>query len=190
MTTAGQRWAWRGLAIALVVAALAGAALGPYRALLVGSVTGSRADDRPAPCLPGRTVPLMDSPHITQAEAATVHYNSEPPTSGPHFAFVAAPGVYSAPVADGLTVHALEHGHVVIQYSPDLDRQSANELTRLARRYPADVILAPREGLAGIALTAWGRIDLLSSFDRDRIVRFVEAMRGRFVHGWTRRDSC
>ena len=190
MTTPGQRWAWRGLAITLAATALIGAAAGPYRTLLVGTVTGSRADDRSAPCLPGRAVPLLDSPHITQAEAAAVHYNSEPPTSGPHFAFVAAPGIYSAPVADGLTVHALEHGHVVIQYSSELDRPSVAELTRLVKKYPADVILAPRTGLVGIAATAWGRIDALSSFDKDRIVRFIEALRGRFVHGWTRDDGC
>jgi hypothetical protein len=60
----------------------------------------------------------------------------------------------------------------------------------VARRYPSDVLLAPHPGVTGIALTAWGRIDQLASFDEDRIVTFVEALRGRFDHGWTRTDPC
>jgi hypothetical protein len=37
-----------------------------------------------------------------------------PPTSGPHVAQTVAPGVYR----EEIQVHALEHGHVVVQYAP------------------------------------------------------------------------
>jgi hypothetical protein len=190
MTTATARWAWRAVTLVVVAAVVTGLVLGPYRTLLVGSVAGSRAEDRPAPCLPGRAVDTMDSPHITQAQAASVRYNSDPPTSGPHFAFVAAPGRYGSPVQDGLTVHALEHGHVAIQYDPRTPTSAVGALTDIARRYPADVLLAPRPGLTGIALTAWGRVDLLPSVDEHRIVAFIDALRGRYDHGWARTDPC
>ena len=188
--TRTRRWAWRAGAVALVTAAIVGSLSGPWR-FLVGSVTGSPATSRPAPCLPGSAVPVMDSPHVSAAELAAVRYNSVPPTSGPHFGFTPAPGIYAGPLSEGLTVHAMEHGHVVIQYAPDTAPDTVRRLQRLAKHYGRDVILAPYPQLGhGIALTAWGRIDLLDSYDEGRAATFVEALRGRYVHGWTRPDGC
>lgn len=151
-----RRWPWR-LAFMAGVAVLAALLVtGPYR-LVFGAVAGSTAARRPAPCLPGRAVDVLDSPHVSPAQAASVRYDSLPPTSGPHYAFTVATGVYTSPVADGLTVHALEHGHVAIQYAPATPQDEVAALTRIARRYGADVVLAPYPELRhGIALTAWG----------------------------------
>jgi hypothetical protein len=133
----------------------------------------------------------MDSPHIPQTEATSVAYDSLPPTSGPHFAFPVAPGIYDTPVPDGHTIHALEHGHVAIQYAPSLPGRDVTALTRIAKRYGADVILAPYPDLErGVALTAWGRLDRLDRYDEDRIVAFVEALRGRYRHGWITDHEC
>jgi hypothetical protein len=163
---------------------------GPFRSVS-GAVAGSAAARRDSPCLPGRAVPILDSPHVSPARARSVRYNSLPPTSGPHFAFTIATGIYTSPIAEGLTVHAMEHGHVVIQYAPGTPRGDVDALTRTARRYGADVVLAPYPKLrTGIALTAWGRIDLLDHYDQARISTFVERLRGRYVHGWTRADDC
>jgi hypothetical protein len=97
-----------------------------------------------------------------RSEAADVEYNSLPPTSGPHFPFTVAPGIYRNPVPEGLTVHAMEHGRVIIQYSPTLSGDEVVALEGVAMRYGGDVILAPYPPLPeGIALTAWDRIDLL-----------------------------
>ena len=185
-----RRWPWR-------LGALAGAAVlvvllvtGPYRFVL-GAVAGSTAARRPAPCLPGTAVDVLDSPHVSPARAASVRYNSLPPTSGPHYAFTVATGVYTSPIPDGLTVHALEHGHVAIQYAPATPRHEVAGLTRIATRYGADVVLAPYPKLhAGIALTAWGRHELLDHDDPAAIAAFVEGLRGRYDHGWTRSDDC
>lgn len=185
-----RRWAWRA-GVAAVLLGMLGPVLATRSESLLGTVAGTADQGREAPCLPGEPVEIMDSPHISAAEAEAVTYLSVPPTSGPHFAFPAAPGVYGAPVAEGLTVHAMEHGHIVIQYAPGTPDAVVADLTRLAKRYGADVLLAPYPPLAhGIALTAWGRIDLLDSYDEERIVRFVEALRGRYDHGWTGDDEC
>jgi hypothetical protein len=134
-------------------------------------------------------VEIMDSPHIAQTGADAVAYNSLPPTSGPHFAFTVATGVYTRPVPDGLTVHAMEHGHVIISYAPDTGDREVAALTRLARRYGGDVILTPYPRLErGIALTAWGRIEHLDSYNPDLVITFVEALRDRYNHGWTDED--
>jgi hypothetical protein len=158
---------------------------------LRGGVVGSSGTTREAPCLPGRPVPVLPSPHISIGAAAGVHYNSLPPTSGPHFAFAPALGVYTDPLPDGLTVHALEHGHVAAQYAADTPAATVTALVTIAKRYPSDVVLAPYPKLAhGIALTAWGRIEVLDRFDAGRIDTFVVALRGRYNHAWTRADPC
>jgi hypothetical protein len=190
-TTAAGRWAWRaGFAVA-ILGALAALLAGPYQFLL-GNAAGSTAEAaREAPCLPGQPVDIMDSPHVSSEEAGSVAYNSLPPTSGPHFAFTVAAGVYDRPVADGLAVHALEHGHVVIRYAPATSIHEITQLERLARRYGSDVLLAPYPKIDhGIALTAWGRIDLLEHYDQDRVTAFIEALRGRYRHGWTTGHDC
>jgi hypothetical protein len=186
----GRRWAWRAGVAALGTAAVISSLSGPWQ-FLVGSVTGSPATSQPAACLPGTAVPVLDSPHVSAAELASARYNSVPPTSGPHFGFTIAPGSYPGPLSAGLTVHAMEHGHVIIQYAPGTGPDPVRQLERLAKRYGRDVILAPYPGLAsGIALTAWGRIDRIEQYDEARATRFIESLRNRYVHGWTRPDGC
>lgn len=190
MTTRRERWAWRigavGLSSVLVVVMSAG-----RFGFLLGSVTGSTTATRAAPCLPGREVEIMDSPHVSQMDLAAVRYNSLPPTSGPHFAFTIATGIYAEPVPEGLTVHAMEHGHVVVQYAPNVPSDTVERLRHLAKRYGKDLVLAPYPKLDhGIALTAWGRIDQLDTYDHARAAVFVERLRNRYVHGWTRTEDC
>jgi hypothetical protein len=190
VTPSAQRWFWRAGAIALLVAGIAASLAGPWN-FIFGSVTGSAATSRDAPCLPGRAVEIMDSPHVAPAALANVRYNSDPPTSGPHFAFTIAPGVYAEPVSDGLTVHAMEHGHVIVHYARSTPAETLRQLERLAKRYPRDVILAPRPGLgSGVVATAWGRIDRLDTYDEARLRHFVEQLRNRYVHGWARGPDC
>jgi Protein of unknown function (DUF3105) len=184
-----RRWLWRAVTVGGLLAVLTPFVHAQWDAL-TGGVAGSRDADREAPCLPGQAVPLMASPHIAEA-AADVDYNSNPPTSGPHFGFTVAPGIYDAPIPDGLTVHALEHGHIAIQYVPDTPAETVADLRDVARRHLNDVVLAPYPRLSdGIALTAWGRIDVLDSVDQHRITEFVDELQGRYVHGWTRPDPC
>jgi hypothetical protein len=185
-----SRGLWRAATGLTLVTVLTAVAV-PRWTALVGGVRGSQASTRPAPCLPGGSVPVLRSPHVSAREAATARYNSVPPTSGPHAAFSITPGRYDDPVPDHLTVHALEHGHVAIQYATSTSPDAVRQLATLALRYARDVILAPYPRLGhGIALTAWGRLDLLDDYDEARITRFIEQLRGRYDHGWQRADPC
>lgn len=156
--------------------------------IVLGTVVGSPAEFTADPDdagLPGKAVPILDSRHIPVGEAESARYNSIPPTSGPHFTASPAPGLYDEPLPEGLQVHALEHGHVGIQYAVDTPASTVEALRRLGARYPGDVFVAPCPKLArGIALTAWGRLDTLDSLDEERVVRFVLGLRGRYDHGW------
>ncbi len=49
-----------------------------------------------------------------------IDYNSNPPTSGPHYEIWVKPGVYDRPQEDRNLVHSLEHGYIVISYNCDL----------------------------------------------------------------------
>lgn len=62
--------------------------------------------------------PAIVSPqHVPETEQLT--YNSNPPSSGPHYPVWAAFREYAAPVPRGYTIHALEHGGVVLSYKCD-----------------------------------------------------------------------
>lgn len=132
--------------------------------------------------LPGDSVAQMPSPHIVETDPTPV-YNADPPTSGPHLAAPAAPGVYPDPVPKAAMVHSLEDGEVVISYRPDLDTPTLDKLTTLANEYPDDVLLAPYPGLTSpIVLTAWNRVDRLEALDEARVRAFVDAWGGKDHH--------
>lgn len=59
--------------------------------------------------------PLLDSPHV--AIDTPVTYNSNPPSSGPHYPIWAAFQEFEKPVDRRYTVHDLEHGAVVVSYN-------------------------------------------------------------------------
>ena len=128
---------------------------------------------------PGRAVPTLGNQHITSAEAPNMHYNTRPPTSGPHLPSVARWGIHTQPIPDELQVHNLEDGGVLVQYNcRDCDALIAR-LEAIISRYSDKVILAPYPKMdTRIALTAWGRIDAFNDADEQRIVRFIEAYRG------------
>ena len=152
---------------------------------------------------PGYAVPIQGRGHTP--ECTLGGYNSRPPTSGCHSPAQAAYGIHEEPVPHELQLHNLEHGGVVIQYRTSgalgVDEDLIYNLTDLVERlrdaevkycrlilapYPYSFMLSERvrerAGLSldeiaekRIALTAWGRIDLLDEFDEERIRAFIDA---------------
>ena len=134
-------------------------------------------------CLPGQRVPILDYPHISEQAATGVVYNSNPATSGPHYSAALAPGIYRTHLPSGQTVHAMEHGRVVIHYRPDTPEGIVCELESIAQRYARDTVVHPNPEIdAQIALTSWGRIDTLDGYDEERILGFVDQLLGRSDH--------
>ncbi len=136
--------------------------------------------------LPGDKVNNLGNRHIPTEEANNVSYNSRPPTSGSHFGQLARWGVYKEPVADGLQIHNLEDGGVGIWYNcPDGCPELVDQLTGIVDEMGEErLLMAPYPGLeTKIALTAWNRIDKMEEFDRERIIEFIKAYRGKDHHG-------
>lgn len=64
--------------------------------------------------LPGEVIANLGRDHVT--DIFGVKYNSNPPTSGPHFAIWSKAGVYDRLISDGYLIHSLEHGYIIISY--------------------------------------------------------------------------
>lgn len=107
-------------------------------------------------------------------------YSTTPPTSGSHSSQTPSWGEQRE-VPEILQVHALEHGGVLVQYNcPTGCRDLVQQLRSITRNYSSKVILAPYSRMSsGIALTSWGKIDLLDKFDQERIEEFVKKNRNR-----------
>lgn len=124
--------------------------------------------------LPGDV--LSDSGREHVAVGTVVEYNSNPPTSGPHYADWTRAGIYEEPVEDGHLVHSLEHGYVIISYR---DAGLKEELSALAEDLGIKkLIVIPRPALdVPLALTAWTHILKLEAIDEKQIRDFVNTFR-------------
>ncbi|HEY3082564.1 MAG TPA: DUF3105 domain-containing protein [Chloroflexota bacterium] len=159
-------------AIALLVVAGIALAAGPLASLF--RATGAQAQ--------GTQYPNQGQEHINPG-ATHVAYNSNPPTSGPHYPDPAPWGIKDQPLPDEQLVHNLEHGGIVIGYNcPDGCPEIVAQLRDLASGYRSKVILAPRPNAdvkCRITLTAWTWLDCLDGFDAERINAFIRAHKDR-----------
>lgn len=130
---------------------------------------------------PGQRLTDLGNTHITETQAASVTYNSKPPTSGPHFGNIASWGVHADPIPDAQQVHNLEDGGVGIWYDcPDGCPELTIQLEGIVNQMDEEgLLLAPYPGMdTRIALTAWTRLDPFQDFDEARIKAFIRAYRG------------
>jgi len=103
-------------------------------------------------------------------------YNSNPPSSGWHYASPARGGFYEEPLPDERVVHNLEHGDIWIAFHLDIPESARDTLESFAGRY---VVVSPRpENKGDIALVAWGRVDTFDIengvVDEGRIRDFIK----------------
>lgn len=135
---------------------------------------------------PGQRVESQGRAHIPVGTSHTIAYNTDPPTSGPHYDPSADPGIYDEPIPDGYLIHSLEHGYVIISHNlEDLPDDEASRIVReLAMIADSErmwkLIVVPRPGMdSRFALTAWQRIDTFNQLNERRIRRFIRAWRDR-----------
>lgn len=110
-------------------------------------------------------------------------YNSDPASSGPHYADQGAPtpwGVYTQEVPEEVFLHNQEHGGVIITYRPDLPADQLKQLQALfAPPYsdktfsPTKAIVTPRsKNTKPIQLAAWTYTLDLDQYDEAKIKQF------------------
>ncbi|MDO8486755.1 MAG: DUF3105 domain-containing protein [Candidatus Curtissbacteria bacterium] len=115
-------------------------------------------------------------------------YNSNPPTSGPHWPGSAKNGVYDNQLPDEQLIHNLEHGYIWISYRPTgeatdsagISEDEKKKLTEIVAGDDWKMILEPREANdSKIALVAWGRVLNMQQFDESKIKDFIKTYRNR-----------
>ena len=127
----------------------------------------------------GTPVPSQGNAHI--ADSQRFSYNSTPPTSGSHWQVPAQWGIKDSQEANERTTHNLEHGGIVIAYSPTLAPEDVTRLKSLVRGLANSsfrkIILEPYLQLtdAKIAVTSWTWILKLPGYDEAQITKFVRA---------------
>jgi hypothetical protein len=135
--------------------------------------------------VPGETFASQGNAHIAEGDT-TADYNSDPPTSGPHWETMANWGSYDFVVPDQVLLHNLEDGGVILWYthgSREENRARIGQLEEVARGFER-VIIAPREDLeAPFAATAWERRQLFNTVDQAAMRTFIEAFEGVDHHG-------
>lgn len=135
--------------------------------------------------LPGEAFPGQGNTHIADGDTSA-DYNSNPPTSGPHWEAMANWGSYDFVVPDRVLLHNLEDGGVILWYalgSSEENQERIRQLEEIARGFER-VIIAPREGLESpFAATAWERRQLFESVDQAEMRAFIEAFEGVDHHG-------
>ncbi|HEX6304870.1 MAG TPA: DUF3105 domain-containing protein [Anaerolineales bacterium] len=145
---------------------------------------------QPVPLL-GQEHPIMAAEHIPDGQRAT-NYNTDPPTSGQHYAQPAEAGFYEEAPVDEQLVHNLEHGHIVVYYNcSELDASACEDLQQGIRQAMESagvtentrtlkIVAVPRTGMDNlVTYTSWGRMYRAESFDRDEMLLFVEQNRNR-----------
>ncbi len=124
---------------------------------------------------PGETAEDQGGTHVAVGTIVD-NYNTDPPTSGDHYANTATWGIHTEPVQNELQVHNLEHGGVVIQYNDSLTGEEISQLEDIASQCDVKLILAPRPDMEQrIALTAWNHYLNLEEVDTDQIQEFIDA---------------
>lgn len=95
------------------------------------------------------------STHIEKKEDAPT-YGTDPPTSGDHWEEQLADGAYREFPEPIYSVHALEHGRIAIQYSPELSESEQLELKGVFDEDFDGMLLFPNPQMGSeVAATAW-----------------------------------
>jgi hypothetical protein len=119
--------------------------------------------------------------------APTPHYETNPPTSGPHVEppYQQADGAYSEMPAEIDFVHSLEHGRMEIQYAPELAEKHQLELIGLYDTMYGATLLFPNEKMPyQVAATTWTNLMGCKTYEGaktlDAIRAFGKATWGRY----------
>jgi hypothetical protein len=150
------------------------------------------ANRPPAEAAPiGEEVPVMpDTNHVAEGTDPGP-YNSDPPTSGRHYANTLTSGFYNegdvqGPFPQGYIVHNLEHGYIIFWYNCSLvSQQNCSDLKAQIKSVMdgennLKVVAYPWSSTdVPVVLTSWGRMLRMEQFDPEQAREFVQRNRNK-----------
>ena len=129
--------------------------------------------------LMGEKMADLGCQHVSRG-ASHSPYNSNPPTSGPHWIGVAGPGIKTKPTPDELVLHSMEHGAAVVWYREDLNKSEVDKIKEAFNNSSGKKIMLARKDLdVPVALTSWGYLLKLETVDEAIITEFIETNNNR-----------
>jgi hypothetical protein len=186
------------LIIGGAAAALLVLVVGGFFLLGAGGGGGTNADDVRAalvaadctmevkPAVPN----VSDHSDFPDPDGTSPAWNTDPPTSGPHYGETLIYGAYTDPPQIGRIAHNLEHGAVYILYGDEVPEATVTQLRGFYDQHKTGTILAPYPKLGDkIALGAWyaeglpeassdrgsGILAKCTAFDEDAFAAFFDA---------------
>jgi hypothetical protein len=123
--------------------------------------------------------------HINDEDAANVNYKTDPPSSGDHYgngaenaAGALADGAYAEFPPVGRFVHSMEHGRVIIHYSPDLSEEDQLAIKGVFDESPSGVILIPNPEMdSELAVSAWTQLVTCKAFEGAATLDLIRSFR-------------
>ena len=129
--------------------------------------------------------------HLDDPDVPKVEFKTDPPTSGDHYGSATenasgalADGAYGEYPPVGRYLHSMEHGRVVIHYSPELTEAEQLEIKGVFEDSPSGVILIPNPEMdAAVAMAAWTQLATCAEYEGpatlDLIRSFSDIYRGQ-----------
>lgn len=135
---------------------------------------------------------MADTGHVPEGEDPGP-FNTNPPTSGKHYAGELDAGFYDenelvsyGEYPDGYLVHNLEHGYVIFWYNCDLLDDSDCEALKGQLKNVIDaenefkVIAFPRASIDHVVVaTSWGKFHEFENFEPERAREFIRRNRNK-----------
>jgi hypothetical protein len=157
-------------------------------ALVVGLILSERKSteftggvvEAEAGCSDIEEFPLGEANHVD--EGTDIQYASAPPTSGDHYAAPSSPAFFSAPVEEERLVHNLEHGQIVIWYSPEAGDEVINDIEGyVLETQDQGIVAAPYDALEDgtYAIGAWGAAQTCEKVSAEVIDAFRVQYQGK-----------
>ena len=160
-SSAGEGPSRRGV-LAAVVGFLAALVLGgALFFVLRGSDSGPdaelvRADLGAAGCTLVAKKALSGAHSVVDPGGTSPKWNTDPPTSGPHYPVAAVFNIYDQELELARVVHNLEHGGIYILYGKDVPAATVDQLRAFYDDHKTGTIMAPLDRLGDeFALGVW-----------------------------------
>jgi hypothetical protein len=177
-------------------AAVAGVALGfAVVAVLLGVMGGGGLDDealaadmKAAGCT-FQSVPALEGAHsVRQPGGTSDKWNTDPPTTGPHYGIAAIFGTYEDELEIARVVHNLEHGGIYILYGDEVPEETVDRLRDFYDSHQTGTVMAPLNRLGDeFAVGAWvvdgdtdnGFLAKCKEFDEGALSSFFDSLQFR-----------
>ena len=146
---------------------------------LLSTKEGVKKQEKLSKLMMGEKMADLGGEHVSKGASHSA-YNSNPPTSGPHWVGVAGAGIKNEPVPDELVLHSMEHGAAVVWYREGLDQGEIEKITEAFNSSSGKKIMLAHKDLdVPVALTSWGYLLKLNVVDETKIKEFIETNNDR-----------